>query len=121
MLRSLLANNISGLLYDKSLIVAIESDTMETSLVHCLEHCYLCCSLVTIHGNELVIFPGIALYGNDKYIVSKLHDVHVCSCTGIHMFMHVHVCIHVRTCMYESSCKLNEYLYLVLVIICDLL
>ena len=54
-------------IYDKSLIVAVESDTMETSLIHCIEHCYLCC--VTIHGNELVIFPGITLYGNNKYIV----------------------------------------------------
>ena len=43
---------------------------METSLVHCLEHCYSCYALVTIRGNELVIFPGIALNGNDKSIVS---------------------------------------------------
>ena len=59
-------------IYDKSLIVAIESDTMETSLVHRLEHCYLCCALITIHGSELVIFPGITLYGNDKYILLTL-------------------------------------------------
>ena len=57
-------------IYDKSLIVTVESDTMETSLVHCLEHCYSCCALVTIRGNELVIFHGIALYSDDKYIIS---------------------------------------------------
>ena len=59
-------------MYDKSLIVTVESDTMETSLVHCLEHCYSCCALVTIRSNELVIFHGIALYSDDKYIVSLL-------------------------------------------------
>ena len=42
---------------------------METSLIHCLEHCYSCCALVTIRGNELVIFHGIALYSDDKYIL----------------------------------------------------
>ena len=57
-------------IYDKSLIVTVESDTMETSLVHCLEHCYSCYALVTIRGNELVIFHGIALYSDDKYILS---------------------------------------------------
>ena len=56
-------------IYDKSLIVTVESDTMETSLVHCLEHCYSCYALVTIRGNELVIFHGIALYSDDKYIL----------------------------------------------------
>ena len=56
-------------IYDKSLIVTVESDTMETSLVYCLEHCYSCCALVTIRGNELVIFHGIALYSDDKYIL----------------------------------------------------
>ena len=65
-------DNITGLLYDKSLIVAVESDTMETSLVHCLEHCYSCCALVIIRGNELLIFPGIALYRNNKYILLLL-------------------------------------------------
>ena len=59
-------------IYDKSLIVTVESDTMETSLVHCLEHCYSCCALVTIRGNELVIFHGIALYSDDKYILLLL-------------------------------------------------
>ena len=58
-------------IYDKSLIVTVESDTMETSLVHCLEHCYSCCALVTIRGNELVIFHGIALYSDDKYILVR--------------------------------------------------
>ena len=43
------------------------SDTMETSLVHCLEHYYSCCALITIRGNELVIFHCIALYSDDKY------------------------------------------------------
>ena len=55
------------IVYDKSLIVTVESDTMETSLVHCLEHCYSCCALVTIRGNELVIFHGIALYSDSIY------------------------------------------------------
>ena len=45
---------------------------METPLVNCLEHCYECCTLVTIRGNELVIFHGIALYSDDKYIFSSL-------------------------------------------------
>ena len=56
-------------IYDKFLIVAFESDTMETSLVHCLEHCYECVARVTIRGNEFVIFPGIALKTNDKSII----------------------------------------------------
>ena len=56
-------------IYDKFLIVAFESDTMETSLVHCLEHCYSCYALATIRGSELVIFPGIALKSKDKSIV----------------------------------------------------
>ena len=47
---------------------------METSLVHCLEHCYLCCALVTIRSNELVIFHGIALYSDDKYILRVLYE-----------------------------------------------
>ena len=50
---------------------------METSPVHCLEHCYLCCALVTIHSNELVIFPGIAFYGNDKYSVITKSVIHL--------------------------------------------
>ena len=61
-------------IYDKSLIVTVESDTMETSLVHCLEHCYSCYALVTIRGNELVIFHGIALYSDDKYIILCVVD-----------------------------------------------
>ena len=56
-------------LYDKFLIIAFESDTMKTSLVHCLKHCYSCYVLTTIRGNQLVIFPGIALKSNDKTIV----------------------------------------------------
>ena len=50
---------------------------METSLVHCLGHCYSCFALVTIQGNELVIFPCIAVYSDDKYMyIVRYLDVH---------------------------------------------
>ena len=42
---------------------------METSLVHCLWHCYSCYALVNNTRNELVIFPGIALKTDNKTIV----------------------------------------------------
>ena len=45
---------------------------METSLVHFLEQCYLCNALVTIRGNELIIFLCITLYSDDKYILEFL-------------------------------------------------
>ena len=65
---------ITQSIYSKPLIVIVRSDTMETSLVLCLEHCYSCYSLVTIHSNELVIpiFHVITFYGNDRYrIITK--------------------------------------------------
>ena len=67
---------------------------METSLVHCLEHGYSCCALVTIRGNELVIFHGIALYSDDKYIlfmvIINCSDTYACNLSnheGINNFM----------------------------------
>ena len=59
-----------------SLIVLFESDIMDTSLIHC-EHCYSCYALVIIHGNELVIFPVIALKSNDNFkcIVSSYFHI----------------------------------------------
>jgi len=60
-----LANNIAGL-YDKFLIIRIERNTMETSLVHCLWHCLLVLCTRKQTGNELVIFPGIALKTDNK-------------------------------------------------------
>ena len=63
------ANHSTGLLYNKFIITIVELDTWETSLVHCLRYCYSCFALVTIFGNELVIFPGIAFYYGNNYIV----------------------------------------------------
>ena len=70
------ANSLSGLhtiITNPLSSLTVESDTMETSLGHCLEHCYSCFALVTICGNELIIFPCIALYSDDKYIISTLY------------------------------------------------
>ena len=36
----------------------------------CLRYCYSCFALVTILGNELVIFPGIVFYYGNNYMVS---------------------------------------------------
>ena len=44
----------------------------EMSLVHCLRYFYSCFALVTILGNELVIFPGIMFYyGNNCILLMK--------------------------------------------------
>ena len=42
----------------------------ETSLVCCLWYYYSCCALVIIRGNQLVIFPGIALYYGNTSIIA---------------------------------------------------
>ena len=51
---------------------------METSLVHCLGHDHSCFALVTIRGNEHVIFPCIALYIVNISIYILLLD-HCCN------------------------------------------
>ena len=48
---------------------------METSLVHCLWHCYSCYALVNNTGNELVIFPGIALKTDNKTIILFIPNI----------------------------------------------
>ena len=63
------ANHSSGLPYDKIIIIIVEHDTWETSLIHCRRYCYECEARVTILGNELVIFPGTAFYYGNNYIV----------------------------------------------------
>ena len=55
-----MCNRISGLC-DKSSITIDTKRYLETSLVCCLRYYYSCCALVIIWGNQLVIFPGIAL------------------------------------------------------------
>ena len=40
----------------------------KNNIIHRLGHCYSCFTLVTMRGNELVIFHRIALYSDDKYI-----------------------------------------------------
>ena len=65
-----MCNRISGLC-DKSSITIVTKRYRETSLVCCLRYYYSCCALVIIRGNQLVIFPGIALYyGNTSILYS---------------------------------------------------
>ena len=64
-----MCNRISGLC-DKSSITIDTKRYRETSLVCCLRYYYSCCALVIIRGNQLVIFPGIALYyGNTSILL----------------------------------------------------
>ena len=35
---------------------------------------YLCCTVITMPGNELIIFPGIVYYYGNNYIVSVWTD-----------------------------------------------
>ena len=56
------ANYSTGLPYDKFIITIVERNTWVTALIHCLRYCYSCFTLVTMLGNELMIFPGIAFY-----------------------------------------------------------
>ena len=62
-----MCNRISGLC-DKSSITIDTKRYRETSLVCCLRYYYSCCALVIIRGNQLVIFPGIALYYGNTII-----------------------------------------------------
>ena len=66
-----MCNRISGLC-DKSSITIDTKRYRETSLVCCLRYYYSCCALVIIRGNQLVIFPGIALYYGNTSIVSMV-------------------------------------------------
>jgi len=58
---------------------------METSLVHCLWHCYSCYALVNNTGNELVIFPGIALKTDNKTIITTKRESYEAAFSGIQM------------------------------------
>ena len=63
-----MCNRISGLC-DKSSITIDTKCYRETSLVCCLRYYYSCCALVITRGNQLVIFPGIALYYGNTSIL----------------------------------------------------
>ena len=75
------ANHSKGLPCNKFVITIVECDTWETSLVHCLRYCYSCFTLVTILGNELVIFPGIAFYYGNNYNIPCV----LCICSIIYL------------------------------------
>ena len=49
----------------------VEHDTWETSLIDCLRYSYECEARVTILGNKLVIFPGIAFYYGNIIIITN--------------------------------------------------
>ena len=74
-----MCNRISGLC-DKSSITIVTKRYRETSLVCCLRYYYSCYALVIIRGNQLVIFPGIALYYGNTSIVSPCMDINVDIC-----------------------------------------
>ena len=63
--------------YQKIVITIVECDTWETSLVHYLRYCYMCEALITILANELVIFPSIAFYYDNNYIIYICMHVHM--------------------------------------------
>ena len=77
-----MCNRISGLC-DKSSITIDTKRYRETSLVCCLRYYYSCCALVIIRGNQLVIFPGIALYyGNTSILLHGVECNMVRYCTS---------------------------------------
>ena len=45
-----------------------KSIVANNNIIHWLGHCYSFFTLITMRGNELVIFSRIALYSDDKYI-----------------------------------------------------
>ena len=73
-----MCNRISGLC-DKSSITIDTKRYRETSLVCCLRYYYSCCALVIIWGNQLVIFPGIALYYGNTSLIYIYIIIYTCT------------------------------------------
>ena len=60
--------------YNKIVITIVECNTYVGNTTRSLPwYCYSCCALVTILGNELVIFPGVAFYYGNNYIVAIMY------------------------------------------------